>query len=45
MTLPRPNTKLLKTLVETSRHIEHLAISFTIDTWDFFSNPQLDLEF
>ncbi|KAK7416613.1 hypothetical protein QQX98_005084 [Neonectria punicea] len=42
----RRNMRLLKAMIETSRHLEHLSISFAIDAQDFFShNPQLDWEF
>ncbi|KAL6399482.1 hypothetical protein AUP68_18030 [Ilyonectria robusta] len=46
MRIPRSNRKLLKAMLETSRHLEHLSVSFAIDARGFFSpNPQLDWMF
>ncbi|KAH7110278.1 hypothetical protein EDB81DRAFT_832203 [Dactylonectria macrodidyma] len=43
MTIPRLNRRLLKAMIKTSRHLEHISISFAIDARDFFlPNPQLD---
>ncbi|KAH6976488.1 hypothetical protein BKA56DRAFT_633683 [Ilyonectria sp. MPI-CAGE-AT-0026] len=46
MRIPRSNRKLLKGLLETMRHLEHLSVSLAIDARGFFSpNPQLDWMF
>ncbi|KAF4955242.1 hypothetical protein FSARC_11915 [Fusarium sarcochroum] len=44
MVLPRSNTRLLNSLTETGRHLEHISISFAIDAQDFFL-PQQQLDF
>ncbi|KAF7560943.1 hypothetical protein G7046_g3191 [Stylonectria norvegica] len=43
MRLPRSNEVLLDTMFATSRHLEHISISFALDAQDFFS-PRRQVE-